>query len=179
MSKLNDGSSLIEIEKSSETIFNEVVRQYNLQMDSHDTLKDKANSIIIATGTIITLVTLATIQILNLEIPPDVKFLIGLIIIPYFFLILSEIYAIKSYLLVELDTINAEPFFNKYYRNKKVDILDQLSSNIAADVTSNMEKSDLRKKYVNAAMKSLERGILSFAALLLIIFLSIIYRSIL
>lgn len=178
MSKLDDSDSPIEVEKSAETIFREIVRQYNLQMDSHDTLKDKANSIIIATGTIITLVTLATIQILNLTIPNDIKFLIGLILIPYFFLILSEIYAIKSYLLVDLDTIDAESFFNKYYRNTKVDVLDQLSSNIAEDVTANMEKSDERKKYVNAAMKSLERGIITFAALLLIIFFAIIYSSI-
>lgn len=177
-SKLDDSKDdLVEIEKSAETIFKEIVRQYNLQMDAHDTLKDKANSIIVASGTIITLVTLATIQILNLGTSNEIKVLIGLIIIPYFFLILSEIHAIKSYLLVDLATVDAESFLNQYYRNSKIDVLDQLSSNVANDVTLNMKKSDERRKHVNYAMKSLERGIISFAVLLLIVFFAIIYSS--
>lgn len=166
-----------EIEKSAETIFKEVVRQYDLQMDSHDTLKDKANSIIIATGTIITLVTLATIQILNLEIPGDANFLIGLIIIPYFFLIFAAINAIRSYLLVELTAIDAEVLIKEYHRAKKVDLLDQLSANIAPAVNYNKQKAHERKEFINNAMKDLERGIISFAALLLTIFLVIIYSN--
>lgn len=168
---------ITEIEKSAEIIFEEIVRQYNLQMDAHDTLKDKANSIIVASGTIITLVTLATIQILNMGISNEIKILIGVIIIPYFFLILSEIHAIKSYLLIDLTTIDAEAFFEKYYRNTKINVLEQLSSNVASAVTANKKKSDERRNHVNYAMKSLERGIISFAVLLLIIFFTIIYTS--
>ena len=76
-------------EKSAETIYNEIVRQYNLEMDSHDTLKDKANSIIAINGTIITLVTLAAIQILGLNVLYWIKYSIILFSIPYFFFIRS------------------------------------------------------------------------------------------
>lgn len=157
-----------EIEKSAEIIFREVVRQYNLQMDSHDTLKDKANSIITASGTIITVITLFTIQVLNLDIL-HIKKIVIIFIVPYYFLIQATLYALKSYFLIELETIDAESFFNKYYKRPKIEILEQLSSNIAASVTANKIKADERKKYVNIAMESLGRGIITFTVSVIII----------
>lgn len=99
-----------EKEKSAEIIYTEIVRLYNLEMESHDTLKDKSNSVIMATGTIITLVTLATIQLLNLNLLIKINYGISLVFIPYFFLILSLIFAVRSYRVIDLDTIDAKNF---------------------------------------------------------------------
>jgi len=171
----------LEIEKSAEALFKEITRQYTLEMEAHDTLKDKANGIIIAGGTIITLVTLATIQLLNLgvinlnlglitKINPIILF----VVIPYFFLVLSELLAIKSYIIIDLKTINTQELLKKYYRYPKVVIIEQLSSNIAKYTVKNKEKSEDRAKFVNWAMVSLITGIITFGVLLLIVFIVIV-----
>jgi len=133
-------------EKSAKTIYNEIVRQYNLEMDSHDTLKDKANSVISINGTIITLITLAAIQILNLEIVYWMKYSILLFFVPYFFFINSFLSAINSYRLVGLDTINANELLKNYYRKPKIEILDQLSANLADNTEKNKKKLSKKKK---------------------------------
>jgi len=170
----NSAENKLEIEKSAETIFKEIIRQYNLEMDAHDTLKDKANGIMVGNGTIITLVTLATIQLLNTGFVDKIHSLILLVFIPYTFLIFSMIFAIKSYLIVGLTTINATELLNKYYRNRKVKILDQLSSNVALYVDQNKEKSKERRKFVNLAMVFLLVGLFSFAVILFIMFIFVL-----
>lgn len=84
------------------------------------------------------------------------------------------ILAIKSYLIVGLTTISATELLNKYYRNRKVKILDQLSSNVASYVDKNKEKSKKRRKFVNLAMVSLLIGLFSFAVILFIMFISVL-----
>lgn len=157
-----------EKEKSAEIIYTEIVRLYNLEMESHDTLKDKSNSVIMATGTIITLVTLATIQLLNLNLLIKINYGISLVFIPYFFLILSLIFAVRSYRVIDLDTIDAKKFLKKYYQKPKITLLDRLASNIADDTNKNKKKSKERKKFVNYAMKSLVIGIITFAVIFVI-----------
>lgn len=163
----------LDEEESAEIIYNEIVRLYNLGMESHDNLKDKSNSIIMATGTIITLVTLATIQLINLNLLSKITYGISFVFIPYFLLILSLIFAVKSYRVRELKTIDAQKFLKKYYREPKIALLDQLASNIANDTYKNNEKAEERKKFVNYAMTSLEMGIIIFA-LIFVIFLILI-----
>ncbi len=143
-------------------------------MDAHDTLKDKANGIILGNGTIITLVTLATIQLLNTGFVDKIHSLILLVFIPYAFLIFSMILAIKSYLSVGLTTVSATKLLNEYYRNRKVKILNQLSSNVAWYVDQNKEKSKERSKSVNRAMVSLFIGLLSFAVIFFIMFIFVL-----
>jgi len=163
-------------EKSAETIYNEIVRQYNLEMDAHDTLKDKANSIIAINGTIITLVTLAAIQILGLDVLYWIKYSIILFSIPYFFFIRSFLSAIDSYLLVDLETINASGLLENYYRRPKLEILDQLSSNLAENTDKNKLNSRERKKYMDKSMLSLRIGVISLVLVLISIFALILLK---
>ncbi len=157
-------------EKSAEILYNEIVRQYNLEMDAHDTLKDKANSIIAINGTIITLVTLAAIQILGLNVVYWIKYSIVLFSIPYLFFICSFLSAIDSYLLVDLETIHANKLLKNYYRASKLKILDQLSSNLAESTDKNKLNSQKRRNYMNKSMVSLKRGIISLVLVLIPIF---------
>lgn len=161
-------------EKSAKTIYNEIVRQYNLEMDSHDTLKDKANSVISINGTIITLITLAAIQILNLEIVYWMKYSILLFFVPYFFFINSFLSAINSYRLVGLDTINANELLKNYYRKPKIEILDQLSANLADNTEKNKKNSQKRRKYLDKSMISLKKGIIGLVLVSFTIFLLIL-----
>jgi hypothetical protein len=165
----------LEAEKSAEIIYNEIVRLYELGMESHDNLKDKSNSIIMATGTIITLVTLATIQLLNLNLLSKITYGISFVFIPYFLLIFSLIFAVKSYRVRELDTVSAQEFLENYYREPKITLLDQLASNIADDTYENNKKAEERKKFVDYAMTSLEMGIIIFALIFVIFIIILIY----
>ena len=66
--------------------YKEALRQYDLEMDSYNTLTDKANSILVSSiGTILTLLTIAVIQIVTSKVSPNPLLLMVLLIIPYTF----------------------------------------------------------------------------------------------
>lgn len=85
-----------DIEKSAEVIYNELVRLHNLEMDAQDTLKDRASGIMVLNGTMITLVTLAMLQLFTLVV--NVRIVLLFSMIPYTFFFLSLSLAITSFL---------------------------------------------------------------------------------
>lgn len=166
-------ADILDIEKSAEILYNGITRQYKLEMESFDTLKDKANGIIVSCGTLITLITLATIQLLNSNVIKTffmMNIFIFFLLVPYICFIVSIVLAVKSYFIVELKTVNAQELLKEYYRNHKVKILEQLSSNIASYVEKNKTESKKRRQFINFAMLFLMIGVVSFAIILFIIF---------
>ncbi|AIS31670.1 hypothetical protein BRM9_0853 [Methanobacterium formicicum] len=140
--------NVLEIEKSAEILYNEIKRQDKLVMSSFDSLNNKANGIIVSCGTLITLITLAIIQLLNSKVM-DTFFLMHTLVfflfLPYVFLIISIVLSIKSYYIKDLKTFNAEKLLEEYYRNHKVKIMDILSSNLASYIEKNKEESKKQK----------------------------------
>lgn len=156
-----------EIEKSAEVIYSELVRQYDLEMDVQDTLKDKANGLMVLNGTTISLITLVLIQLVNSVVKHRIVLLF--IIIPYIFFIYSLYAGIKSYETRKLSTVSAKRLHELYYRKSKATILEQLSSNIAAFIDDNSLISLYQARNVDRSISSFKYGMVSFVIILIII----------
>ena len=156
-----------DIEKSSEVIYNELVRLYGLEMDAQDTLKDRANGLMVLNGTIITLATLVMIQLVTLVVTD--KMVLLLAIIPYTLFILSLWFGINSFKSRDLLSLSADNLHRDYYRKYKDVILEQLSSNLAEFIDSNKEITDDRSYNVNLSISFFKYGIISFVVVMGII----------
>lgn len=165
-----DESKQCEDEKSIKVMYNELVRLYNLEMDSHDTLKDKTNSIIVFNGAIITLVTLSFVQLIVNKI--NTNFNLYLLVIPYICLFISLFFAIWAYKVKELAVVDAKNLFVEFYCTTDIKLLDQLCANIADDVNDNKEISEERSKLVNYALFTLSIGLLFFVVMFLVFILT-------
>jgi len=149
-----------EINKTK-LFYKEALRQYDLEMDSYNTLTDKANSILVSIGTILTLLTIAVIQIVTSKVSPNPLLLMVLLIIPYTFLITSLLLSIESYSVSELATINPKKLIEKYYSKSENEILMQLISNISNDLVENKKITEDRSTLINQSLKSLKKGIIT------------------
>lgn len=152
---------------SSEIIFNEMIRLYNLESQSHDALNNKAYGLIVSNGTIITLITLVTVQIIDRVMIQNCG--IFLVLIPYLFLIYSMLISIKSYKVDNLSTLDAEKLLYSYYGKPASDLIDQLSSNIADDIKSNQRKSEKKSDRINCSMNLLMIGTITFVIVFFIL----------
>lgn len=156
-----------DIEKSAEVIYNELVRQYDLEIDAQDTLKDKANGIMVLNGTIITLITLVMIQLVTLIVKD--KIVLVLTIFPYAFFIYSLYIGIKSFETREMSTVSAKNLHEDYYRKSKTLILEQLSSNLAKFIDDNKRISIDRADKVDSSIHFFKYGMISFVIIMAII----------
>ena len=146
-----------EIELAKAKLFySESLRQYNLEMDSYRILKDKSNSLLASVGTIITLLTIAVIQITTTNSSPAFLILIFLLIIPYIYFISSLLRSIESYSVSELNTINPEALIENYYEKDESEILLQLISNISNDLVENKKITKNRTELINHSLKLLK-----------------------
>lgn len=139
----------------------EALRQYELEMDSYRTLTSKANSLLASVGTILTLLTIAVIQIVTTKPFSNFLILIPDLVIPYSFLIMSLLRSIESYSVSKLSTINPQKLVENYYERSEQQILMQLTSNVSNDLNENKKITEERTKLINSSLKSLKMGILS------------------
>lgn len=147
-------------------LYEELVRLYNLEMEAHDTLRDKANVIIAFAGTLITIITISIIQVkfaYKIEINPVI------LALPYIPLTLSLLFVFRSYSIVHLYTINSQELLKNYFGEDRNTILAQLASNIASDTEENKKISFRRKKLINISLICLFIGFI-FVAILIIFF---------
>ena len=148
--------------------YHETIRQYQLEMDAHDTLTSKANSFLTAVSTILILLTITLIQIVvNNGFLNNISLLI-LFTISYIFLIISLICAMESYKVSMLTTLNPLKFAEKYFYKNENTILKQLISNISDSIAKNKEVSKKRMKYINMSLNFFKLGIISLITLTLI-----------
>jgi hypothetical protein len=166
----NIESNYCKDEKSIKAMYNELVRLYDLEMDAHDTIKDKTNGIIAFNGAIISLVTLAFIQLIGKH--PDINFYLYLFIIPFVCLFVSLLLAILSYRVVELVVIDAKALLNEYYCKPEMEILSQLCANIADDIDENKVISGKRAMLFDYSFIALFIGLLAFVVIFLVLILS-------
>lgn len=146
-------------------MYNEMIRLYDLEMDSHNTLKDKANGIIVFNGTIITLVTLSFVQLIVNKI--NTSFNLYLLIIPYICLFISLFLAIRAYKVEKLSNVDSKALLNEYYLEPEIEILNQICANMADDNNKNQKISSKRSKLVNHALYALFMGLLLFVVMFL------------
>ncbi len=146
----------------------EALRQYDLEMDSYRTLTGKANSLLASVGTILTVLTIAVIQIIVTKEYSNFLSLIGALVIPYIFLILSLLLSIESYRVSELATINPQNLVEQYYEKSEQDILMQLISNISNDLEENKEITEKRTALINNSLLFLKIGMLSLVVVVAI-----------
>jgi nucleosome binding factor SPN SPT16 subunit len=128
-------------------------------MDSYTALKDKTYGIIIFNGTIITLVTLALVQLIGVQITYKIGFKLDMLLIPYVFLISSLLLAIYAYRVASLSSVNSQNLLNEFYCEPKNEILAQLSSRIAKDTEDNKEISKKRTCLITVALIMLGIGV--------------------
>lgn len=158
---------ITELEDSTETLYNEIVRLYNLEMDAHDSLRDKANVIIAFSGTLITLITLALVQI---KFTNKINIPSWSLVISYVPLGISLFLIIKSYYIVDLYTINAQQLLERYFGQEKSQVLAQLASNIASDLEENKKISIKRAELINISLIFLIIGIILTGIMLILIY---------
>lgn len=163
-------SSHCKDEKSIKAMYNELVRLYDLEMGAHDAIKDKTNGIIAFNGAIISLVTLAFIQLIGKH--PDISFNLYLFIIPFVCLFVSLLLAILSYRVMELVVIDAKALLYEYYCKPEMEILAQLCANIADDISENKAISEERAKLFGYSFIALFIGLLAFVVIFLGLILS-------
>lgn len=156
-----------DIEKSAEVIYNELVRLYDLEMDAQDTLKDKANGLMVLNGTIITLVTLVMIQLVTLVVTDKMVLLFA--VIPYLLFLLSLWFGINSFLSRNLYSVSAGNLHIDYYHKYKDVILEQLSSNLAEFIDANKTITNDRSHNVNLSINFFRLGVISFVVVMAII----------
>ncbi len=144
-------------------LYEELVRLYDLEMNAHNSLRDKANVIIAFGGTLITVITVAIVQIkfaYHIGINPII------LSIPYIPLIVSLILVLRSYFVVSLYTINSTALLNEFFGEDRNTLLAQLASNIADDTEKNKEISFKRKKLINYSLISLVISLIAVALLI-------------
>ena len=152
--------------ESIEVMYNEIVRLYELEMDSFTSLKDKTYGIIIFNGTIITLITLALVELIGVQVTYKISFNLDILLFPYIFLILSLLLAIHSYRIADLAAIGPQAFHNEFYCEPKYKLLDQLASNIADDTEKNKDISKKRSCSIKYALYLLAAGVIAFSVII-------------
>ena len=156
-----------DIEKSAEVIYNELIRLHNLEMDAQDTLKDRANGIMVLNGTMITLVTLVMLQLFTLVV--NVRIVLLFSMIPYTFFFISLFLAITSFLPRDFISISPSNLHINYYRKRKDVILEQLSSNFAEFIDMNKKITEERSKILRWSIYSFMLGTPIFVGVIIII----------
>lgn len=134
-----------------EAIYNEIIRQYDFEMNSFDGLDNKSIGIIAFDGTLLSLSSLSVVQLIKSPISNLTLFIVA-ISISYIIILLSIAFAAYSFRVVSVDTVNAKNLHTDYYLHKKCDILNQLCANIADNLEKNKDISAKKKDFINISL---------------------------
>ncbi|MCZ3366668.1 MULTISPECIES: hypothetical protein [Methanobacterium] len=139
-------------EATIEVIYNESVRQYNLILNSHNGLNNKAIGIIAFNGTLLSLFSLSVVQFINSQHLNDLQIFLSCITISYLFIIFSIICSIYAYHVIKFGSIDVKTLHTEYYIESRQTVLDQLCSNISNDSEKIRKLLDRRGKFINYSL---------------------------
>lgn len=153
--------------ESLQIIYNEILRLYNLEIDSNNILGNKAQSIILSGGSTIISFTLIIAQLIG-----KYHIIFMAILLPsYYPLVRSLIKAIETYKVELFSSVDANLFLNKYYGESKETILGQLSSNLAYSTDQNKAISRKRTENLDSATNYLILGIILIVFSIIVFFI--------
>lgn len=131
--------------KSVQVMYNEVLRLYNFEMNSYNTLVNKGSGLIFINGTVITLVTLSLIDLIHYQLNPFPSLYFSICVsVIYILLFFSLLSAAISFRTSQIPLIIAENFYQNHYCEDHIKILDRASSIISED-TSTINKINFDK----------------------------------
>lgn len=152
-----------------EAIYSEIIRQYDLEMNSLDGLNNKSIGIIAFDGTLLSLFSLSVVQIIKFP-NENLTFFLVAISISYFIILLSIAFAAYSFRVVSVNTVNAKNLHIDYYLHNKCDVLNQLCSNIADNLEKNKIISTKKKVFINHALLFAVLGVLCICLSLIFVY---------
>lgn len=154
-SKSSCGDANCNDNNSVSVMYHELIRLYNLEMDSYGVLVSKCNGLILINGTVITLLTLSLIQLIQLKLNPNSLLFSVFVTVTYVLLVFSLFNAAIAYLTTSLRVIDAEKFYEKYHCKDSSKILDVASCLLAKHTTKIKETNVIKSKKIKYSISFL------------------------
>lgn len=177
--KINDlnekSKENIQNKKTLKILYSEILRAYDLNEKSKEHVQNKANGIIIFNSAVITLIILASVQILNIPHFKNIQFLILIIIIPLILLIFSLKKAINSYTPKNYPGIDIDEIYEDFKNEDEIILLEKLSGKKIEYLDEHDKTSNENADFLEISMKYLMLGMISLVICFIILITAIAF----